>query len=135
MQILPDAGQVLDDPYAHLAEVAGWSDTRQEQQLRGVDRPAAHDHLGPGGFRLDAPVLLVFPPRAAPAVEGEAAGQRAGERGQVRPVPGRMQVRRGGTLPTAVDDAQLIPARALLQFAVEVAGGGVASFLRRSQED
>jgi hypothetical protein len=34
VQVLPDAGQVVDHVYADLAEMAGRPDTGQEQQLR-----------------------------------------------------------------------------------------------------
>ena len=134
VQVLPDTGQVVDDIYPNLAEVADRPDTGQEQQLRRVDRPAADDHLGVGRSLLDAPAPLVFDTRAAPAVEGEAADERAGEHGQVRTALGRVQIRHGGALAPPVGHAQLVPARALLHPAVEVVGHRVAELLRRSQE-
>ena len=47
-QIFADAGQAMQDRHADVAQQVGWPDTGNLQQLRRIDRAAAHDNLAPG---------------------------------------------------------------------------------------
>ena len=49
LQALADAGQVMEDVDADLAEMLGVADTGQLQQVRRVDGAAAEDDLGAAG--------------------------------------------------------------------------------------
>ena len=53
LQVLPDAGQVLDHRDLELPQMIGGTDARQHQDLRRIDGAARDDHLAPGaGDRL-----------------------------------------------------------------------------------
>jgi hypothetical protein len=60
LQVLADAGQVLDDLDPERAELGRRPDAGELEQLRRVDRPAAeHDLLGPRLARAAPPARVL----------------------------------------------------------------------------
>src|SRR5215217_588685 len=135
VEVLPDAGQLVDHIDPDFAEVFGRADPGEEQKLRRIDGAGRDDHFSFGRRGLDASGSLILDPGAALAVEGQPSGVGVGVYREVRPVDGGVQVGGCGALALAVSDGQLVPARTLLHRAVEVVGGRVAEFLGRVEED
>ncbi len=112
---------------------AGVAHAGQLQQLRGVDRAAAEDHLA-GRHPVAAAPTPVLDPGRPGAVEGHLGGQGQGAHGQVGPVHDRVQVGPGRGQPPAAVHVAVEPGEALLAVAVDVVGERVAGLLHGLEE-
>ena len=77
LEVLPDAGQVLDDLDPEPRRMVAVPDPGQLEHLRRVDRATGEDHLA----RRDAVMPAAGPvldPGRAPAVEGDLGDQGRG---------------------------------------------------------
>ena len=91
-QVLPNPRQFVLHRNPHFAQVSLRPYTRQEQQLRRSDRPAAGNHqVCPD--RKDLVPALYLHARSPLAFKQDPADGNAGAHRQVQPVPHRVQVR------------------------------------------
>ena len=117
-----DAGQVVDDLDADLAQVGRGADAGQHQQLGRVDGATGQDHLGVG---VDRRVLVAGPvgdADRASAVDDHPLDEGAGAHGEVRPILGRLEVGLGHRPAATLLAGHLVEPGALLVGAVEVVG-------------
>ena len=77
-QVLADARQRMADLEAECAQPVRLADARQFEQLRRVDRSAAHHHLARGAGLVRGLADAVADTGAASAVEDQRRGERAG---------------------------------------------------------
>src|SRR4029453_10572937 len=99
LQVLADAGQVLDDLDPERAELGRRSDARELEQLRRVDRPAAEpDPPGPRRARAAARARVLDADRTV-ALEQDAGRKRERLDLEVGPPHRWMEV--GAGRPTA----------------------------------
>ena len=126
MEVLADAGQIdgrLDADGLQLPRIA---DPGQEEELRRFDRAGADDDLAGRVGPVGPAVLEVLDTGAAAVLDDQLRGERIGREGQVRPAEGGLEVRLVGGDALAIDDVDVMPARADHVRAVEVVGGRVA---------
>ena len=76
LEVLADAGQVVDDVDAVLREQPLVADPGELQQLRGVDRAAAEDHLAGVDAAVQPAAAQVVDADRALALEPDAGGER-----------------------------------------------------------
>ena len=102
------------------------ADAGELEQLRGVDRAAAEDHLA-GLDRVVAPAAALVVDADRPlALEPDLCRQRQRLDGEVLAVAHRVQVGAGGGEPAAAVDVAVEPRESLLAVAVDVVGEVVA---------
>jgi hypothetical protein len=91
LQVPSDAGQMVDRVDAHLAQRAFVADPRELQELRGVDRAAAQDHIA-RACDLRPPAMHVLDADGPRAVEHDAVHECARPDVEVRAAHHRRQV-------------------------------------------
>ena len=133
LEVLADAGQVVDHVDPERRQVLLVADTGELEQLRGVDRAAAEDHLAgvDGASPSGAEVVDADRPLA---VEPHLRGQRQRLHVQVAAVSDGVQVGARGREPAAAVQVAVEPREPLLAVAVDVVGEVVAGLLRRLEE-
>ena len=120
LQVLADAGQVVDDVDPETAERPRVADAGELEHLRRVDRTAAQDDLGAARpLDLAAPVAVLDADRAR-ALEEQSRDVRPTLDRQVRPPHHRVQVGARGAQPTAAADVAVEGRETLLAVAVDV---------------
>jgi len=136
LQVGADARQVGHNIDADGAQVLGWPDSGQHQQLSGSDRTGAEDRLA---LRVNLPQIAidgVFHAEATAIGYEEPENQRTGQYGEVRAIEDGAQVTVGGRLPGPVDDVEIPRAHTLLLTIDVVAAfvsdahGGIAEGVR-----
>ena len=100
-QVLPHAGEFVDDGDAHFAQVVGGADAGEEQQLRGGDGAAADDDFAAGDGEAFAAAVHLYA-HGAFAVKEDAAGVDVGADGEVEAVARQVEVGEGGADADAV---------------------------------
>ena len=133
LEVLADAGEVVHHVHAERLELARVADPRELEELRGVDRAAAEDHLAPADLaqlaaleRLDADGAARF--------EEDPGDELTRLDGQVRPVQHGMEVGACRAPAAAAADVAVERGEALLAVAVDVVGQRVARLLHRLEE-
>ena len=101
-QVLPHAGQVVDDRNGQAFKVFRRADAREQQQLGGSDGAAAEDDAVAVDNEAVA-AAVHFHAHGFSAVKDDAADGNAGPEGQVQAVAGLLQVGDGGAHSDAVD--------------------------------
>ena len=135
LEVLADAGQVVDDVDAELAEQRLVADAGELEQLRGVDRATAEDDLA-GVARCGAAAAApVVDADRALALEAHPGRHRQRLDVEVLAVPDRVQVGAGRGEPAAAVQVAVEPGEALLAVAVDVVGERVAGLLRRPSKN
>jgi hypothetical protein len=133
-RVRADAGDVLDDVDAKLAQAPCGTEPGEHEQLRRADRAGGDYDLlrcpGATGLAIDG----VLDADAAIALKQHAQRQRAGFDRQAWAAGDRLQVGGGGALARAIDDVELMPADALRLLAVAVLGRGNAGLERGVEE-
>ena len=84
MQVLPDAGQILDERDADLLQMRLRADPREHQDPRALDRPAADDHLAIGPHLAQCAVLHIGHAGRAGVGDLDLMHPRIGDQRQVR---------------------------------------------------
>ena len=136
LQVLSDAGQMMQAFDAVLAERRGVADARQHQQLRGLERAGGDDHLAPRADLLQLLALPVFDADRALAFEQDAGGVRAGLDAQIGAAADmRMDIGARRTPAFAVLLRQLVDAEAFMLFGIEVLADPELALARALQED
>ena len=134
LEVLADAGELVDHGYAERLQVLGVADARELHQLGGVDRAAAEDHLA-GLHRAVRPAAAQVVDTGGPlAVEADLGDHRERLDAEVGAVHHRVQVGAGGGEPAAVVDVAVEAREALLAVAVDVVGQRVAGLLGGLEE-
>ena len=128
LQVLADAWQVLDDVDSVLAQQLLVTDTRDLQQLRGVDGTSGKNDLV-SEYAVDAALPLVFHADGLLAFEEDLGGKRAGTHLEVLAVQVRVQVSARCRPALAVLDVAVERREAFLAVTVDVVGQVVAGFL------
>ena len=129
VEILPDAGKVVQHRDAEGGEPRAVADAGQHQELRRVDRTGADHHLAAraDAHRLSLPNHLH--PVAAPPLERQPRRlRRVDQRDVAAARQGRIQVGRRHVVALAVLDVQVVPAHAFHLRAVEVVRPREAEF-------
>ncbi|CDK41084.1 hypothetical protein BN903_7 [Halorubrum sp. AJ67] len=103
-----------------VREVVRVSDAREHEQLRGVDRAGAEDHLLARAGAAGPAVLSVVDAGRMAVLDGHRRHLRAGLGGEVRAVEGGLQVRVGRAVAFSVLLRDVVQADALLCRPVEV---------------
>ena len=104
-EVPADARQVMDDGYAHAAEMVGVPDAREHEKVGRADGPPAEDNLvSVDGERL-APALDHHADGPA-AVEDDLVDQAVRPDGQVQAVPRLGEVPDGSAPPDAVEGVE-----------------------------
>src|SRR5262245_12554596 len=134
LQVLADAGQMLDDRDSERLEGVGVADPRQHQHLRRVDRAAAQDHLAPYP-RIGVPAVLdiLDAGRAAP-LEHNARDERARLYRDTPPPLRRAKIGARSTPAPTLVGRHVHPTEAFLLVAVHVLGHGIAGLPSRLDE-
>ena len=134
LEIAADARQVRHRRDLEPFELVGVADAGQHQQLRRVDRAAGEDHLALGADARGAPALDMIDADCAGALAAHSLRQRAGAHGQVRPAPGRIQVRARRAPAASAPDRHVHRREPLLLVAVHVGGQRIAGLAPRLDE-
>ncbi len=132
LQVAADLGQVGDHRDAVFAQVIGWPESGQHQQLRRVDRAAGDDHLaGVDALGVMPAAAQLHADRAA-AIEQHAFDQGVRVYLQIPALAYRFQIGHCSRAARAVALGDLVQAEAGLPWAVEIvaaikarAGSGV----------
>ena len=112
----------------------GVADARELEQLRGVDRPAAQQHLaGLDPLRVPAAATTSTPTARVP-VEVHVGDQRPRADLEVGALLDRMQVGAGGAQSVPAIDVAIKRGKALLAVAVDVLGERIARLLHGGEE-
>ncbi len=119
-QVLADAGQGVLHRDAEVAQPLGLADAGQFQQLRRIDRPGADHDLAPGAGLPPLAGNRVTQAGAAPSVEQQRLGERAGLDAQVWPATDRVEVAMRRAHPPPRGDGRLAHGDAVLHRAVVV---------------
>ena len=133
LEVLADAGQVVDHVDAEAGEVLLVADAGELEQLRGVDGAAAQDHLARGHAARPAGAEIVDADGAL-ALEPDAGAERERVDGQVLAVPHGVQVGPRGREAAAAVDVAVEAGETLLAVAVDVVGEVVARLLHGLEE-
>jgi hypothetical protein len=134
LEVLPDAGRLLNDLDAPLAEVVRGADPRKQEQLRGIDGAAAQDDFPRGAGHVRLPAGRVGDPRGTFPLEEDAFGEGARPHRQVPAPQGGPQERVGTTPAAPALQGHLKEAGPVLFAAVEVGVLGGADLRRRPDE-
>src|SRR5690606_28354271 len=128
LQVLADAGKMMDDGDAERGQPLRIADAGALQDRRRTVGAAGQDDLA-GGARLEGlPPMRVDDAARGLAVEGPAADHRAGDHGEVGAVLHRAQEGARGGIALAVADADDEIADAFGLAAIIVLGGRNALF-------
>ena len=122
LQIRADAGKIVDDLDAVLAQVALGSDTGKLQQVRRVERAAADDHFAvrPDSTRL--PVPAIAHADGAPPLEQEPFRPGSRDHGEIPAAEVRREIGPRRAAALAVDLGHLVRRGPALLRAVEIRG-------------
>ena len=93
LQICPNSRQVHTDGNAMRAQLLGWTDARQQQQLWGIDRAAAEDDLGLGSHFVLAAITHIGHPGGPGPVEQDLCHLRVDRHREVGPIQHRLQMK------------------------------------------
>ena len=127
LEVAPDAGQLVAERDAHLAQVLRRADARQQQELGRADRPGGEDHLPIRPCQpVPSPPAAVAHAEGAAALELEPGDGRAGDELEVRALERRAQERVGGAPAAPVALRDLEHRRAVLLGPVVVGDHGDA---------
>ena len=133
LEVLTDAGQVVDQVDAEAGKVVLVADAGELEQLRGVDGAAAQDHLARGDAAGPAGAEIVDADGAL-ALEPDAGAERERVDGQVLAVPHGVQVGPRGREAAAAVHVAVEAGETLLAVAVDVVGEVVARLLHGLEE-
>ena len=120
VEVLADAGKIVDRRDADLPQMRGIADARQLQELRRIDGARRYDDLAVGMRRDDPAAALVFDAGGALSVEQDAAGEGPGRELHVPAAQGRAEIGVGDRPAGAVPHRHLHGAEAFLLAAVVV---------------
>ena len=134
LEVLADAGRVVDDVDAEAGEELLVADAGELEQLRRVDRAAAEDHLAGVDRATEPAAAQVVDPDRTLAVEAHPGGHRQGLDLEVGAAADRVQVGPGRGEPAAAVQVAVEPGEPLLPVAVDVVGERVAGLLDRREE-
>src|SRR6185437_6377158 len=134
LQILANPRQVVLHLDPQRLQQRTGADSRQLQNLRGVDGAAAEQHLPPRRGFLDHAVLLVADAGRALALHQHLMGQRVRLDPQIAPAFRRAEIAPRGRAAAAAFHRQLQRADAFLFGPVEVGVVRIAGFLRTGDE-
>ncbi len=126
LEVLADAGQIVDHLDAGPCEFVRRSDARQQQELRRVDGAGAEHDFGRGIGLLHLAQPQILDTDGAAVLDQQARRQYAGGQRQVRPVQDRAHEGARRAVSLAILDRELEQADAVLHRAVEVLVIGVA---------
>jgi len=101
-QVAPDGGNVQEGRDAGPAQLVGWPDAGQQQQVRRPERPGT-EHVPVGRDDVVSAGPRDLQPGRPAAAEEQAPRVRQGPDLQVGPLPGGGQVRDRGAQPQAAD--------------------------------
>src|SRR3984893_9412626 len=107
LEVLPDAGKVLNDRYSQPSQFGLVTNSGQHQHLWGVDRAQRYDDLHSGSDALNLSVMNDLHAAGSLAAHDESSDQRVTEHRQVRPVHVGEGIRTKYGLPHSVADAQV----------------------------
>ena len=130
----PTPGRCATAGMSKPLELVGVADAGQHEQLRRVDRAAGEDHLALGPDAHGAPACEMIDADRAHTFAAHSLHQRTGAHGQVRPAPGRVQVRARRAPAAPAPDRHVHRREALLLVAVHVGGEGIAGLAPRLEE-
>src|SRR5208337_3014195 len=82
LQVLADAGKVMDRPDAVPADLVCWADARQEKQLRGIDSAAGQNDLPARPDFMPLLLLCVLNSDRAPPLQNNPGGLRLRNHGE-----------------------------------------------------
>ncbi len=133
LQVLAHPGQVGDHVDAVRGQVGGVADAGKLQQLRGVDRAAAHDDLA-GAHLLHPGTPGVLDADRPGSVEENPGHQGAADHLQVGAAHHRVQVGPRRAEPPSPVDVPVERGEALLPVSVDVGGQRVARLPHRLEE-
>ncbi len=134
LQIPADARQVMAHGNAVPRQRRAVADPRQHQQLRGLERAEAEDHLAPGTHLADLASAPIRHADRASAIKEQARGMGRGLDLQIlAAVHERMNVAARCAPALAVLLGDLIDAEAFLLLAVEIVADPELGFARRLQ--
>src|SRR5207342_3913675 len=120
LEMVTDAGQVLDDVDPEGGQLGRVADARQLEPLRRVDRPAGEDDLlAPDELRAATAEGDLDADRGA-TVEDDPTDERARSDLEVRTLADRVEVGPGGAQPAAPADVPVERREAFLAIAVDV---------------
>ncbi len=119
-QIAADTRQMNDGWDAHGAQRLPIADTREQEQLRRLQRAGGEDHLAPRVHRPHRASLPVLDPHRPPVLEHYARRVRPRAHREVGPVAVRLEIGSCCTPALAVLLRQLIEPHTFLLRAVEV---------------
>src|SRR5262249_45115423 len=131
LQVLADAGKVVDDGDAGGLQVVGGADAGKEENVGGADRAGGEDDLFARGRRLLLSAGAVAHALDAAALDDETGDGGAGHDLEIRPRGGGVEERVGGAPAAAVAHGVLVMAGALLLGAVEIVVARDAAALER----
>ncbi len=133
LQVLTDAGQVMDRVDPHRSQMVGVTDAGQLEQLGGVEGATGQDHLTGGDGTGDA-TGGVLDTDGAGSFEPDAVHMGAGDDIQVGPAHHRVQIGPGGAEAAAPMDVAVEAGKTLLLETVDVLGEGISGLRGRLEE-
>ncbi len=107
LQVLADAGQVVQRLDPHSGQLVGRPHAREQQQLGRVEGPAAEDHLARGHGPPDFAVLPVLDADRPALLDQHPVAQRPDFHREIRPAEHRLQEPGRGRAPPALVHGEL----------------------------
>ncbi len=134
LEVLADAGQVVDDRDPDGLQLRGIADAGELEQLGRVDRAASEDHLAAVDRLRPTALSVSSTPDRPAALEDDPGHERPGPDLEVLAAHDRMEVGPRGAQPAPAADVPVELREALLAVAVDVVGRRIAGLLRRLEE-
>ena len=120
LQVLADAGQVMDHRHPGGLEDLRRADPRDLKQLWGVERAATQDDFRPAGGLLRATTMAILDAYGAGSVEDDTLHRGPGDDREVLAAEHRVQVGPGGGEPPASTHIAIERGKPLLAIAVDI---------------